>query len=140
MFISKSFKELFFKRLRFESGCKGKEFFLNYQNFFEVFSKSFFEVEVRVSVPLFSISICTASLSIAGAKVELFHIPTKSAKHFFCNLSANFRVTRWLSKDAVEHNFIALVLLHGILYLIIHTRAWEAKKLDKLASKIWFII
>ena len=31
----------------------------------------------------FSISITAASLSIAGAKVEVFSIPTKHTKHFF---------------------------------------------------------
>ena len=40
LFISKSFKELFFKHFRFESGCKGKAYFWTTKTFWSFFSKS----------------------------------------------------------------------------------------------------
>jgi hypothetical protein len=60
--------------------------FFELPKLFEVFfQKVFFEVEVRVSVPLFSISTHLLSLSIAGAKLLLYNISTKYPKHFFAS-------------------------------------------------------
>ena len=42
LFISKSFKEHFFKHFRFESGCKGKAYFWTTKTFWSFFWKSFF--------------------------------------------------------------------------------------------------
>ena len=42
LFISKSFKELFFKCFLFESGCKGKAYFWTTKTFWSFFSKKFF--------------------------------------------------------------------------------------------------
>ena len=42
LFISKSFKELFFKYFLFESGCKGKAYFWTTKTFWSFFSKKFF--------------------------------------------------------------------------------------------------
>ena len=42
LFISKSFKELFFKHFLFESGCKGKAYFWTTKTFWSFFSKKVF--------------------------------------------------------------------------------------------------
>ena len=42
LFISKSFKELFFKHFRFEIGCKGKAYFWTTKTFWSFFSKKVF--------------------------------------------------------------------------------------------------
>ena len=67
-----------------KADAKVKTLFLTTKLFRRNFSKSFFEWLEEPNFT-FSISITAASLSIAGAKVELFHIPTKHAKHFFAN-------------------------------------------------------
>ena len=89
MFITKSFKELFFMAFVSKADAKVRTIF-ELPKLFEVFfQKVFFEVEVHIPNFVFRISICTASLSIAGAKVELLLLPTKCMKHFFATIYLN---------------------------------------------------
>ena len=88
--ICKFLKELF-AIVSFETWCKGKDFYFYLPNFFEVFFRFIFSevsfgttsghslgssnliprfLSFQVSYPLFH-HVCTASLSIAGAKVLL---------------------------------------------------------------------
>jgi hypothetical protein len=85
LFISKSFKELFFIAIFSKADAKVRTFFELPKLFRKNFQKDFLKWKFLFRSFVFSISITAASLSIAGAKVELFSLPAKSMKHFFAN-------------------------------------------------------
>ena len=114
--------------------------FFELPKLFRSFFKKFFLKRKFISQTLFqNFNLYRISLD-CGCKGRAFIITHQMHETLFCNLSATFYVSRWFTKDAIEHNFIALVLPNKTPYIIMYTRAWGTKKLDKLASKIWFII
>ena len=66
-----------------KADAKVRTLFLTTKLFRRNFQKKFFLSGFEEPNFAFSISITAASLSIAGAKVEVFPIPTKYSKHFF---------------------------------------------------------
>ena len=123
MFISKSFKELFFKHFRFESGCKGKAYFWTTKTFWSFFKKVFFEVEVRFSVPLFSISTHLRFSLESGCKITALRHILQTSATLFSYFFAVFPLSHWFSKDAVEQIFKASIPVNKASYLNIYTRA-----------------
>ena len=104
LFISKSFKELFFKHFLFESGCKGKDYFWTTKTFSKFFfQKVFFEAVGSNSLTLFSISTHLRFSLESGCKItalrHILQIFTTLFSYFF----AFVYLSRWFSKDAVQH-------------------------------------
>ena len=89
MFISKSFKELFFMAFFEKADAKVRTIFITTKLFRRFFQKSFLSGFEEPNFA-FSISITAASLSIAGAKLLLYNISTKYTKHFFAFISQVF--------------------------------------------------
>ena len=91
----------------FDCGCKGKNFYFNLPNFFGSFFVFFLQLsEFRLDLPTSPISdritslylfimLTTASLSIAGAKVERIF---ESAKYFWKNFWIIFKFG-WVSEE-----------------------------------------
>ena len=139
MFISKSFKELFIIAFVSKADAKVRSFFEPPKLFRSFFQKVFLKWKFLSLSLLQNFNLYRISLD-CGCKGRAFLHSHQINETLFCKVFASFYLTHWFTKDAVEHNFIALVLPNKTPYIIIYTRAWEAKKLDKSASKIWFII
>ena len=102
--------------------------FFELPKLFRSFFKKFFLKRKFISPTLFqNFNLYRISLD-CGCKGRAFLHSNQMHETLFCNLSATFYVSRWFTKDAVEHNFIALVLPYGTSYIIIYTRACEAKR------------
>ena len=125
LFISKSFKELFFKYFLFESGCKGKAYFWTTKTFLKFFSKKFFFEAARFKTSsLFSISPHLRFSLESGCKsTALRHILQTSAI-LFSYFFAFLLLTRWLSKDAVQHKKEAIIQRDNCFTLILYVRAY----------------
>ena len=125
MFISKSFKELFFKCFLFESGCKGKDYFSNHQNFFEVFLKKVSSRKPEGSNPQLCLIISWLprfSLESGCKSTALQHIH-QTLPALFLQFFAITNLKRWFSKHAVEHKKKVNSLPGNASYLNIYTRA-----------------
>ena len=106
LFISKSFKELFFKCFLFESGCKGKAYFWTAKTFWSFFSKkSFFWSGSPFSVPLFSISTHLRFSLESGCKITALRHILQTSATLFSYFFAIICLSHWFSKDAVEQIF-----------------------------------
>ena len=125
LFISKSFKELFFKHFLFESGCKGKAYFWTTKTFWSFFFKKkvFFEVEVHFSVPLFSISTHLRFSLESGCKITALRHILQIIQTLFSYFFAIIYLSHWFSKDAVEQIFKVSIPVNKASYLNIYTRA-----------------
>ena len=103
LFISKSFKELFFKHFLFESGCKGKAYFWTtktFQKFF--FKKVFFEAVRFKTSSLFSISTHLRFSLESGCKITALRHILQTSATLFSYFFAIIYLSHWFSKDAVE--------------------------------------
>ena len=107
LFISKSFKELFFKYFHFESGCKGKAYFWTTKTFWSFFSKKkvFFEVVGSKSSTLFSISTHLRFSLESGYKITALRHILQTSATLFSYFFAFLLLSHWYSKDAVEQIF-----------------------------------
>ena len=124
MFISKSFKELFFKHFRFESGCKGKGYFWTTKTFRSFFSKKVFFEAVRFKTPsLFSISTHLRFSLESGCKITALRHILQTSATLFSYFFAVFPLSHWFSKYAVEQIFKASIPVNKTSYLNIYTRA-----------------
>ena len=124
LLISKSFKELFFMAFFSESGCKGKAYFWTTKTFQKKFSKKvFFEVEVHVSVPLFSISTHLRFSLESGCKSTALRHIFQIIETLFCKYFKDIYLTHWLSKHAVEHKKGRLLPSRKVVYLNFYTHA-----------------
>ena len=124
LFISKSFKELFFIAIVFESGCKGKAYFWITKTFSKFFFKSFFWSGRFKTSALFSISTHLRFSLESGCKITaLRHILQPSAT-LFSYFFAIIRLSRWYSKDAVEHKKEAIIQTDNCFTLILYVRAY----------------
>ena len=124
MFISKSFKELFFKYFLFESGCKGKAYFWTTKTFWSFFSKkSFFEAVRFKTSSLFSISTHLRFSLESGCKITALRHILQTSATLFSYFFAVVYVSHWFSKDAVEQIFKASIPVNKASYLNIYTRA-----------------
>ena len=76
---------------------------MNYQNFLKFFFKKvFFEVEVRFSVPLFSISTHLRFSLESGCKITALRHILQIIQTLFSYFFAIICLSHWFSKDAVE--------------------------------------
>ena len=103
LFISKSFKELFFLAFFFESGCKGKAYFWTTKTFSKFFSKSFFWSGSSYSSSLFSISTHLRFSLESGCKSTALQHILQTSTTLFSYFFAVVHLSHWFSKDAVEH-------------------------------------
>ena len=126
LFISKSFKELFFKHFRFESGCKGKVYFWTtktFRSFF--FKKSFFWSGSPFSVPLFSISTHLHFSLESGCKITALRHILQTSATLFSYFFAFIWLNHWLSKNSTEHIFKSLALARqSALPYYLYTRTY----------------
>ena len=105
LFISKSFKELFFKHFLFESGCKGKAYFWTTKTFWSFFQIFFWSGRIKFLFPLFSISTHLRFSLESGCKITALRHILQMFTTLFCKYFAVIHVTTWYSKDAVQHVF-----------------------------------
>ena len=98
---------------------------MNYQNFSKFFFKKkvFLEVEVRFSVPLFSISTHLRFSLESGCKITALRHILQTSATLFSYFFAVFPLSHWFSKDAVEQIFKSLFTSNRVPYLNIYTRA-----------------
>ena len=124
LFISKSFKELFFKCFLFESGCKGKAYFWTTKTFWSFFSKKFFLKSGRFKTSsLFSISTHLHFSLESGCKITALRHILQTSTTLFSYFFAVFPLSHWFSKYAVEQVFKASIPVNKASYLNIYTRA-----------------
>ena len=97
---------------------------MNYQNFLKFFSKKFFfEVEVRFSVPLFSISTHLRFSLESGCKITALRHILQTFTTLFLYFFAVFPLSHWFSKYAVEQIFKTSIPANKASYLNIYMRA-----------------
>ena len=124
LFISKSFKELFFKYFRFGSGCKGKAYFWTTKTFWSFFWKKVFFKPVRFkSSSLFSISWLPRFSLESGCKITALQHMLQTLPALFYHFFAIWSLSRWFSKYAVEQIFNADNPGSILPHLNIYTRA-----------------
>ena len=103
LFISKSFKELFFMAFFSKADAKVRTIFELPKLFRSFFSKSFLKRQDQIPVPLFSISTHLRFSLESGCKStalrHILQIFTTLFSYFF----AFVYLSRWFSKDAVQH-------------------------------------
>ena len=124
LFISKSFKELFFKHFHFESGCKGKAYFWTtktFRSFF--FQKSFFwsgKVQNLIFVQYFN-----SSAFLPRKRVQKYCFTTYTPNHpdTFFILFCNYLPKSLILKRCRRADFKVFVLAQRVPYLNIYTRA-----------------
>ena len=125
LFISKSFKELFFIAFFSKADAKVRLIF-ELPKLFEVFfKKSFFEVEVRFSVPLFSISTHLRFSLESGCKITALRHILQTSATLFSYFFAFIWLNHWLSKNSTEHIFKSLALARqSALPYYLYTRTY----------------
>ena len=75
---------------------------MNYQNFFEVFSKKFFKWKLKPHLR-FSISTHLRFSLESGCKITALQHICQILQPLFYKLFASFTLSRWFSKHAEEH-------------------------------------
>ena len=132
LFISKSFKELFFKHFRFESGCKGKAYFWTTKTFRSFFQKKFFFKSGRFKTSsLFSISTHLRFSLESGCKITALRHILQTSATLFSYFFAVVYVSHWFSKDVVEQIFKASNPVNKASHLNIYTRTRIYRGLPK---------
>ena len=97
---------------------------MNYQNFLKFFSKKVFFEAVRFKTSsFFSISTHLRFSLESGCKITALRHILQTSATLFSYFFANFLLSRWFSKDAVEHNFKASDPIDKASYLNIYTSA-----------------
>ena len=104
LFISKSFKELFFMAFFSKADAKVRTIFELPKLFRSFFSKSFFlKVAGSNSLTLFSISTHLRFSLESGCKSTALQHMLQISTTLFSYFFAYFLLSHWFSKDAVEH-------------------------------------
>ena len=104
LFISKSFKELFFMAFFSKADAKVRTIFELPKLFRSFFSKSFFwKWQVQIPVPLFSISTHLRFSLESGCKSTALRHILQTSTTLFSYFFAVVHLSHWFSKDAVQH-------------------------------------
>ena len=104
LFISKSFKELFFMAFFSKADAKVRTIFELPKLFRSFFSKSFFlKVAGSNSLTLFSISTHLRFSLESGCKSTALQHMLQISTTLFCRYFAFVYLSHWFSKDVVQH-------------------------------------
>ena len=127
LFISKSFKELFFiffKHFLFESGCKGKAYFWTTKTFQKKFSKKFFWSGSSCFRPFVQHFNSSAFLSRKRVQNYCFTTYLPNVSSYFFATFCNFSLTRWFV-EGFRIEILGWRLEGGISYtLLLFTRVY----------------
>mgnify|MGYP006373588633 CR=1 FL=1 len=123
LFISKSFKELFFMAFFSKADAKVRLIFEPPKLFEVFFKKVFFEAVRFKTSSLFSISTHLRFSLESGCKITALRHILQTSATLFSYFFAVFPLSHWFSKYAVEQIFKASIPVNKASYLNIYTRA-----------------
>ena len=132
LFISKSFKELFFKYFLFESGCKGKAYFWTAKTFWSFFLKKSFFWSGSIKIPDF-VQYFNSSAFLSRKRVQSYCFTTypPNINNSFFALFCSFPAKSLILKRCRRADFKASNPVNKASYLNIYTRARIYRGLPK---------